>query len=84
MDRWQNGDGGMWLKSMPPTSSPEIAVYSFEHNIKPDDSFSWNSVFESGDRLFRELTELTGKDVCFALDRSVAVTIFCFCEKLLT
>ncbi|BDD64229.1 hypothetical protein MAP00_009067 [Monascus purpureus] len=62
LDRWQNGDGGMWLKSMPPTSSPEIAVYSFEHNIKPDDSFSWNSVFESGDRLFRELTELTGKD----------------------
>ncbi len=58
LQSWSNGDGGIWLSSIPPTSAPDIAVYYFEHGIRPDDEFSWKILFDQGADLLDELIKL--------------------------
>jgi hypothetical protein len=56
---WSNGDGGIWLKSIPPTSAPDIAVYCFEHGVRADEAFSWKALFDQGADLLDELIKLS-------------------------
>ncbi|KAF8850760.1 hypothetical protein BDZ45DRAFT_184971 [Acephala macrosclerotiorum] len=55
---WSNGDGGIWLTSIPPTSAPDIAVYYFEHDFRADEDFSWKVPFDRGADLLDELINL--------------------------
>lgn len=58
LEKWSNGDGGIWLTAIPPTSAPDIAVYSFEHGIRPDEDFSWQTLFDQGAELLDGLIKL--------------------------
>ena len=51
LQNWSNGDGGIWLTSIPPTSAPDIAVYCFKHDLHADDEPLWTTLFDNGAEL---------------------------------
>jgi hypothetical protein len=58
LQNWSNGDGGIWLSTIPPTSAPDIAVYCFEHSLRADDELLWTTLFDKGAELLDELIRL--------------------------
>lgn len=62
LQHWSNGDGGIWLTPIPPISDPNVAVFSFNHDLTVDDSFSWNALYDRGAELLDELVELAQDD----------------------
>jgi hypothetical protein len=84
LEKWSNGDGGIWLTSIPPTSAPDIAVYSFEHGIRPDEDFSWQSLFDQGAELLDVLIKLGDVAevcVCSAGNKRVRINLNGYFEK---
>ena len=61
---WRDKDGRSWLSAIPSTTAPGLAVFAYEHGMKADDSFSWQTLLNKGaDLLASLLCWIEGKKV---------------------
>lgn len=69
--QWRDDTGEAWIESIPPSSAPGIAAFTFPHGLSVTDSDLWQSLSDAGDGFLKSLHWLVDHEkVCAIAFRS--------------
>ena len=55
---WHDNTGKSWLRAIPTTAAPGLAVLAFQHDVKALKNFSWQALLSQGEVFLTSLLQL--------------------------